>query len=236
MKLRQRWLIKAAGFSAAWALRLWVGTLNYRYRPLGPNLDPRRPPCRQRYIYAFWHENMLLPAYHYGRTGVHVLISQHADGELIAEVCRHIGFPTVRGSTTRGGVEALRRMLHIGKETHLAITPDGPRGPRRRVQPGLIYLAARTGMPIVPAGFAYDRPWRARSWDRFAMPRPWSVATAVTNQPIAVPPDVTRAEIETYRRRVEEAMLWLSARAERLAAGTLRSPLPIVPTRTRRAG
>jgi lysophospholipid acyltransferase (LPLAT)-like uncharacterized protein len=220
MKLRQPWLIKAAGFSAAWALRLWVGTLNYRYRPLGPNLDPRRPDCLQRFIYAFWHENMLLPAYHYGRTGVHVLISQHADGELIAEVCRHIGFGTVRGSTTRGGVEALRRMVEVGKETHLAITPDGPRGPRRRVQPGLIYLAARTGLPIVPAGIAYDRPWRAKSWDRFAMPRPWSAATAVTDQPIAVPPDVCRDDIEAYRRSVEEAMLRLSAVAERLAAGT----------------
>ncbi len=220
MKLRQRWMIKAAGFSAAWALRLWVGTLNYRYRPLGPNLDPRRPECHGRYIYAFWHENMLLPAYHYGRTGVHVLISQHADGELIAEVCRHIGFRTVRGSTTRGGVEALRQMVQVGKETHLAITPDGPRGPRRQVQPGLIYLAARTGMPIVPAGFAYDRPWRARSWDRFAMPRPWSLATAVTDQPVVVPRDVTREDIERYRGQVEEVMLWLSDAAERLAAGT----------------
>src|SRR5215470_9053241 len=154
MKLRQPWLIKAAGFSAAWALRLWLGTLSYRYRPLGPNVDPKRPECRQRYIYAFWHENMLLPAYHYGRARVHVLISQHADGQLIAEVCRHLGFGTVRGSSRRDGARAVRRMLKLGRSAHLSITPDGPRGPRRQVQPGLIYLAARTGLPVVPAGFA----------------------------------------------------------------------------------
>src|SRR5947209_20227050 len=145
MKLRRPWLIKAAGFSAAWALRFWLGTLRYRYRPLGPSVDPRGPDNRQRYIYAFWHENMLLPAYHYGRTDVHVLISGHADGQLIAEVCRHLGFRTVRGSTTRDGVRAVRQMLKLGRHAHLAITPDGPRGPRRRVQPGLVYLAAKAG-------------------------------------------------------------------------------------------
>jgi lysophospholipid acyltransferase (LPLAT)-like uncharacterized protein len=218
MKLRQPWLIKAAGFSAAVALRLWLGTLHYRYRPLGPNVDPKRPDCRQRYIYAFWHENLLLPAYHYGRSDVHVLISQHADGELIAEVCRHLGFRTVRGSTARHGVEALRRLLKLGRAAHLGITPDGPRGPRRQVQPGLVYVAAKTGLPIVPTGFAYDRPWRARSWDRFAVPRPWSRATCVTAEPIRVPAEASRPQLEAYRRQVEDALLRAGDAAERLAA------------------
>jgi lysophospholipid acyltransferase (LPLAT)-like uncharacterized protein len=220
MKIRKPWLIKAAGFSAAWALRLWLGTLSYRYRPLGPNVDPKRPECRGRYIYAFWHEGLLLPAYHYGRTRVHVLISEHADGQLIAEVCRHLGFPTVRGSPKRGAVKATRQMVKLAQTAHLAITPDGPRGPRREVQPGLVYLAARTSLPIVPAGFAYDRPWRARSWDRFAMPRPWSRATCVTGEPIRVPAAVSREELEDYRRQVEVELLRVTEAAERLAAGT----------------
>ncbi|HKI34427.1 MAG TPA: lysophospholipid acyltransferase family protein [Gemmataceae bacterium] len=219
MKIRQPWLIKAAGFFAAWVLRLWLGTLRHRHRSLGPNVDPRRRECRQRYIYAFWHEGLLLAASQYGHTGVHVLISQHADGELIAEVCRHLGFRAVRGSTTRGGVEALRQMLKVGRHAHLGITPDGPRGPRRQVQPGLVYLAAKTGLAIVPGGIAYDRPWRTRSWDRFAMPRPWSRAACVTGEPIIVPADATREELEQYRRRVEEALLRVTEAAERLAAG-----------------
>jgi lysophospholipid acyltransferase (LPLAT)-like uncharacterized protein len=223
MKLRQRWMIKAAGFSAAWALRLWLGTLNYRYRPLGPNVDPGRRECRDRYIYAFWHEGLLLPAYQYRRTGVHVLISQHADGQLIAEVCRHLGFPTVRGSSTRDGVKAVRQLLKVGRHAHLGITPDGPRGPRRQVQPGLVYLAAKTGLPIVPAGFAFDRPWRARSWDRFAMPRPWSRAVCVTGDVVCVPTDAGREALEECRQRVEDALLCVTEAAERLAAGARRA-------------
>lgn len=217
MKIRNPWMIKAAGFSVAWTVRLWLGTVHFRYRPLGLNVDPRRPYCLNRYIYAFWHENLLLPAYHFGRGDVHVLISQHADGQLIAEACHHLGFRTVRGSTTRGGVEAVRQMVRLADRGHLAITPDGPRGPRREVQPGLVYLAARTGLPIVPTGFAYDRPWRARSWDRFALPRPWTRATAVTADPIAVPADADRSVVEQYRRIVSQAMDQVTLCAERWA-------------------
>jgi lysophospholipid acyltransferase (LPLAT)-like uncharacterized protein len=118
---------------------------------------------------------MLLPAYHYARPDIKVLISTHADGQLIAEACQRLGFALARGSSTRGGVEAVRDMLRAN-DTHLAVTPDGPRGPRRRVQAGVVYLAARTGLPIVPVGFAARRPWRAKSWDRFAVPRPFSRA------------------------------------------------------------
>ena len=220
MKIRKRWLIKALGFFAAWVLRLWLGTLRYRYRPLGPYILPRWPERRrERYIYALWHENMLLPSYHYGHRRAHVLISQHADGELGAEVARHLGFRTVRGSPKSGAVKAVRRLVKLAGTSHLVIMPDGPRGPRRQVQPGLIYLAVKTGPPIVPVGFAYDRPWRARSWDRFAVPRPWSRAACVTGDPLTVPPNITREEMEIYRRRVEEAMLRVTEAAERLAAG-----------------
>lgn len=214
MKLRHPALIKTAGLAGSCAVRLWMGTLRYRYRPLGPNMDPRRPELAGRYIYAFWHENLLLPAYCYGRPDIQVLISQHADGQLISEVCRHLRFRTVRGSTTRGGVEAVRRMLRLSKGSHLAITPDGPRGPRRRVQPGLIYLAARTGLPIVPIGVGFERPWRLRSWDRFAVPKPWSLGTCVTAPPVHVPSDAGRDELEQYRRQVEQALLDVSAMAE----------------------
>src|SRR5436190_464721 len=86
----------------------------------------------------------------------------------------------------RGWIGTVRQMLRVGRKSHLAITPDGPRGPRRQVQPGLLYLAARTGLPIVPVGIGYDRPWRMRSWDRFAVPRPWTRATCVTTEPIHV--------------------------------------------------
>jgi lysophospholipid acyltransferase (LPLAT)-like uncharacterized protein len=215
MKIRHPFLIKAAAFAGAWALRAWVGTLRYRYCPLGPNLDPRT--CGAPYLYAFWHEYLLLPAYHFGRMDSHVLISTHADGELIAGLIRHLGFRVVRGSTTRGGVKAVREILGLENESHLGITPDGPRGPRRRVQPGLTYLSSRLGLPIVPAGFSYQRPWRMQSWDRFAVPRPFTRARCVTCEPILVPPDAERDLLEEYRVYVEQRLLDLTAQAERWA-------------------
>src|SRR5439155_1822339 len=120
--------------------------------------------------------------------------------QLITETIRHLCFGMLRGSTTRCRVEALRRMMKICKKAHIAVTPDGPRGPRRRVQLGIIHLAARTGLPIVAAGIAYDRPWRLRSWDRFAVPKPWSRSTCVLAPPIIVPASADREQLEEYRQ------------------------------------
>jgi hypothetical protein len=214
MKIRNRRLISAVSWLGAQVVRGWMATVRYKYRPLGPILDPWLMDSPGRYIYAFWHENMLGPLYQYARPDVHVLISKHADGQLIAELARHMGFDLVRGSTSKGGVEAVRQMLRISQTAHIAVTPDGPRGPRRQVQPGLVYLAARTGLPVVPFGVGYPRPWRMKSWDRFAVPRPFSCMTCVTPEPIAVPADVSREELEYHRLRIERTLLELSDLAE----------------------
>jgi lysophospholipid acyltransferase (LPLAT)-like uncharacterized protein len=219
MKIRNPWLISALGFLAALVVRVWVGTVRYRYRPLGANMDPNHRDFSGRYIYAFWHENILLPAYQYGRPDIYVLISEHADGQLIAETCRHLRFKLVRGSTDRrGAVKAVRQMIHLAAKFQLAVTPDGPRGPRRQVQPGLVYMAARTGLSIVPMGIAWRKAWRMRSWDRFALPVPWSMASLVTTEPIHVPQTVDKSELEAYRRRVEQALEHATSIAERMAA------------------
>lgn len=216
MKIRNPWLIKVLGLVVAVMIRMWIGTLRFRYRPVdGRDRHPHRVPPEERYIYAFWHETILLPAFHYGRPDCYALISQHADGQLIAEACRHLGFRTVRGSTRRGGIEATRELLRVGKKgNHVGVTPDGPRGPRRQVQPGIIYLASRTGLPIIPVGVGFRRPWRMRSWDRFALPRPWSDAALVTGEPISVPPDLDREAIERYRQLLEQALHEVTATAE----------------------
>jgi lysophospholipid acyltransferase (LPLAT)-like uncharacterized protein len=206
MRIRHPWAIKMFGFAAAWVFRSWMSTVRYRYRSLGPGIDPRRPDLEGRYIYAIWHENILLPLYQFSRANVWVILSRHSDGELLNEVGRHLGLKAVRGSTNRGGVEAIRQMLRIAQGAHMAITPDGPRGPRRRIQPGLVYLAARTSLSLVPTAFAYHRPWRLRSWDRFAIPKPGSLGTCVTGIPIQVPETADRQQLEYYRRFLEERM------------------------------
>lgn len=219
MKIRHPFLIKAIGFAVGWLVRLWIGTVRYRYRPMGASFDPNQPHFQGRHLYAFWHENILVPAYHYGRRDIHVLISEHADGQLIAEACRHLGFRVVRGSATRGGARAIRQMVRRSRSAHLAITPDGPRGPRRLVQPGVVYLAALTGLPIVAFGIAFERAWRMRSWDRFALPWPWSGAVCVTAEPIHVPENIRKEQLEHYRLLVQRAMDAASEAAERIVCG-----------------
>jgi hypothetical protein len=101
------------------------------------------------------------------------------------------------------------------------LTPDGPRGPRRRLAQGAIYLASTLQLPLVPMGFGYDRPWRADSWDRFAVPRPYSRARAVIGPPLTLPPSLDRTGIEQCRVRVEKLLNCLTDEAEAWAvAGT----------------
>jgi lysophospholipid acyltransferase (LPLAT)-like uncharacterized protein len=218
MKIRHPFFIRLTAFLMSWAIRVWIGTLNLCHRSLVREADPRRRDLASRYIYAFWHENLLLLAYFYARRDIQVLISRHADGELIARVCRHMGFSTIRGSSTRGGIEALRKLLRASRSSHLAVVPDGPRGPRRCLQLGPIYLASRTGLAIVPTGVGFERPWRANSWDRFALPRPWTRARVVTAEPIAVPPDLDKDQLERWRQHVESVMLQVTQLAEEWAA------------------
>jgi lysophospholipid acyltransferase (LPLAT)-like uncharacterized protein len=225
MKIRHPWLISAASWTGAQLVRCWMRTVRCAYRPLGPNLDPRQDGMTSRYIYTFWHENMLLPLSQYARPDIHVLISKHADGQLIAKLAHHLGFEVVHGSTTRNGVEAVRQMLRLGQNAHLAITPDGPRGPRRQVQMGLIYLASRTGLPIVPAGIGFRRAWRMRSWDRFAVPWPFSFMTCVTPEPITVAAEADRATLEQYRQQVESTLLDVGELAEKWAEGSAQGPV-----------
>ena len=146
-----------------------------------------------------------------------VLASQNRDAEFATCAARYLGWGVVRGSSSRGGVVALRRMMRE-REVHLNFTPDGPRGPRRQIAPGAIYLAAKLGMPIVCCGYAFDRPWRIKSWDRFAIPRPWSRARAVVGPAIEFPKKLTREDLEVARERVEAHLLDLTREAEDWAA------------------
>jgi lysophospholipid acyltransferase (LPLAT)-like uncharacterized protein len=228
LKLRNPWLIKAASFVGTAVARMWMATLRFRIRHLGPDtVNPHHIGSGDRYIYALWHENMLLPAFQFARRDIHVLIGRHADAQLFAELLEFLRVPLIRGSTNRGGIEAVRRILRTGRYRHLTLTPDGPRGPRRQVQPGLAYLAARTGIPIVPIGFGYDRPWRLQSWDRFAIPRPWTLGTCVTAPTVEVPEGANRDQLEYYRQFVEGQINWVSTIAERWAE-TARWPRELV--------
>src|SRR5919107_1839363 len=145
MKIEHPILVRAVGASGAWLVRRLVGTTRFHFRYDDPMVNPevaRR--TGQRYIYAFYHEVMLFPAYYWAWPDMQILISDHRDGELITQVVRRLGFGVVRGSTTRGGARALREMSHRVDRGHLCVTPDGPKGPRRHVHQGLAFLSRPT--------------------------------------------------------------------------------------------
>ncbi len=214
MKLRHPGLIGLVALLASWLIRFWMGTLRIRM----VNLDGKSHPTSarvERYIYALWHEALLFPTVF--RERVNILISRHADGELIARVCKHLGGGVVRGSTTRGGLAGLMGMVEKSKTSHLLITPDGPRGPRRQLQMGAVLLASLTGLPLVPVGITFAPAWRIRSWDRMILPKPWGAAYAVVGVPLLVPPTNDRRLLEHYRTVVEVEMGRLTDAAERWA-------------------
>jgi lysophospholipid acyltransferase (LPLAT)-like uncharacterized protein len=233
MKLRHPLLISLAGRLGAWCMRIWHWTLRYRHVSAGPNHGSHPGERPARFIFGLWHEDMLVPAYRYPRIipnfrterpEFHMLISQHADGQLIAQVIQRLGLKVVAGSSSRGAAAAVLHLIQLGRDNHLGITPDGPRGPRRRVQMGVVFLAARTGLPIVPLGFGYARAWRTGSWDCMALPRPFSRVIGVSMPPIRVPSDANKKQLEAYRQQVEQAMHAASRWAQELAEGRAATP------------
>jgi lysophospholipid acyltransferase (LPLAT)-like uncharacterized protein len=206
-----------------------MSTLDYKAAYYDPSIDPAREDYQGQKIYVFWHEYILFPLYLRGHCDLAMLLSQHRDAEILSHVAYHLGFDFVRGSSNRGSVTALRKMLAKSRDMNLTITPDGPRGPRRQFALGAIFLASKLQMPLVLTGYGFDRPWRARSWDRFAIPRPGTRARAVVTPGIIVPPDLDRAGLEHFRQRIETLLNWASDEAERWAVSGQRKPeqLPV---------
>lgn len=223
MKLDHPFLNKLGGLLGAMAIRTWMSTLDYKVAYYDHTADLVFPECRGQKVYIFWHEYILFPIYLRGHCNVSMLLSRHHDAETLSYAAYHLGFDFVRGSTNRGGVAAIRELLRKSQDMHLAITPDGPRGPRRRLAPGAIYLASKLGLPLVATGFGYDRPWRVKkAWDQFAIPRPFSRARAVTSPEIHVPPDLDRKGLEHFRVKVERFLNRLTAEAEAWAESRTR--------------
>jgi lysophospholipid acyltransferase (LPLAT)-like uncharacterized protein len=212
--------IRVLAFLAAVLIRLWMSTVRIRTRSADGQSHPV-DPAQRRYLYAFWHEALLAPIA--ARPKARVLISQHRDAELIAQACPWLGLGVIRGSTARGGSQALLEMIRGGDQTHLAITPDGPRGPRREIKPGILMVAAQSGLPIILVGIGFTRAWRAASWDRFAVPLPFSTLVGVISEPIVIPPGIDRAGMQHYQRLLQERFDELTDLAEQWAE-RLRTP------------
>lgn len=191
-----------AGSVGRWLLDALMATVRFtvnhveRYEPYARRGEP--------VIFAVWHGRLLPLTYYHRDRGITVLVSSSADGEYIARLIEAWGYRTVRGSTSRGGSAGLRGMVRAAREGRsLAITPDGPRGPRQRLQPGVITAAQLTGLPIIPLAGGCARAWWPGSWDRFCVPKPFSTVRVAYGEPRLVDRHAAPEELERHARELE---------------------------------
>ena len=207
--------LRSGGLLASSLVHHWMGTLDYKAAYHDPTIDPAFPEGnRKKRIYIFWHEYILFLLYLRRRCPLSMLLSRHRDADILEQIADLFGFGTVRGSSTHGGAEALREMMQRSKDHHLTITPDGPRGPRRKLAPGCVFLASKLQMPLVVLGLGYQNPWRVPTWDRFAVPKFFSRARAIVSPEINIPPDLKGDDVRNYCLSIEKLMTQLSSDAE----------------------
>ena len=210
------------GWGAALCLRLLTRSLKLRGRAEVRQAHPGLPTS-EPFLYALWHDAIIIPIglkSLYPRAKVAALVSRHQDGSYLAEFMRHVGIRSVRGSTRHGGAIALRELMREAGNGSIFITPDGPRGPRRELKSGIIFLASQTGMPVIPVASGSTRHWRIQgSWTDLLIPKPFSTAYYLLGAPIRVPAELTRDQLEVYRLRVQAEMERLDAEVDRLING-----------------
>lgn len=171
-------------------------------------------------IFVSWHGRTLLAVREMAQKGYIALVSLSKDGDIQTLNFQRSGFKVVRGSTGRGGVRATREILDLLKAGGvLAFTPDGPRGPSQKVQPGVIYFAQKSGKPIIPIGISASPSWTLSTWDRFQVPKPLARAVWIYGTPLFIAKDEDQ---EAACLRVEEAINALEAQAEARATSSSR--------------
>jgi lysophospholipid acyltransferase (LPLAT)-like uncharacterized protein len=194
------------------ALRLLAWTLRVRrdersVRPLWAAGAPL--------IIGVWHSRALLLPYLYRGRRFRVLVSRSRDGEILGRVLARFGLGAIRGSSSRGGAEAMRELLRALRDGWgVVVVPDGPKGPPETVKPGIVTLAALSGVPIVPLAVAASAEWRMSSWDAFRIPRPFSRCVVRFGEPIEVPRPLDAGMREALRKEVEAALAAVSRRAD----------------------
>ena len=194
--------------------RLWARTL--RLQVEDPN-DVVAFVRNQPVIFAIWHNRLLMlprvfdPCFPTRQS--FGLISASRDGDLVSILIERSGYGTIRGSSSRKGVSALRQLVDtLAGGSNVLFTPDGPRGPVYEASQGVVFLAQKTGAPVVPIHMEYSSCWRLKSWDRFIVPRPFAKLRAIFGVPVRIAETQTPEEFEAERMRLQNAIMDLVER------------------------
>ena len=210
MKL-ESWRARVLIVLGFWLYRLWARTLRLQIEdPNGVIAFVRDHPV----IFAIWHNRLLMlprvfdPSFPTRQS--YGLISASRDGDLIARFIERSGYGTIRGSSSRKGVIALRQLVDtLAADGNVLVTPDGPRGPVYQASQGIVFLAQKSGAPVVPIQMEYSSCWRLKSWDRFVVPWPFAKLRAIFGAPLTVPPIEGAEQFEAERLRLQNAMMSL---------------------------
>lgn len=194
-------------------IRLVYATM--RISVVGKEILPGFAARGEGYVGAFWHGRILMIPFLYPGKALHILVSSHRDGEIIARILSSFGFQLVRGSSKKRGSDALREMLRLLKsDQDLGIAADGPRGPAEILKPGAAQLGRLSGRAVIPISFSASRSIRFTSWDRFMFPLPFSRGVFVVGEPLHAEQG---EENEAFRLRIESALKEATTVADALA-------------------
>ncbi|HEU0207904.1 MAG TPA: lysophospholipid acyltransferase family protein [Candidatus Udaeobacter sp.] len=210
--------MKIEGRRARWLVAFGVGLLRVWERTLRYEIDDRAgilgKPVIENYIGALWHNRLLifplvLRRFFSQRRGT-ALISASRDGDLLADAIHRFGYEVVRGSSSRLGASAILQLTEVlASKRDVVITPDGPRGPVYDLGPGIVFLAQKSGAPVLPMNLEYSRCWRLGSWDRFIIPQPFSRVRVLIGRPNYLKPTSNPEEFEAERLVLQNAMMAL---------------------------
>jgi lysophospholipid acyltransferase (LPLAT)-like uncharacterized protein len=170
----------------------------------------------RRFIAAFWHSRILMFSYLYKGWNAAILVSRSKDGEFIARLIQKQGHEPIRGSSSRGGLRALSTLIRNLKEKDrtAVIIPDGPQGPRFKVQPGVIMLAKKTGYPIIPVSYSAEKAKIFSSWDRFVLPYPFTRCRVIFGEPVYVPQKADRRIDSKCRQLLEKELCRITMKVD----------------------
>jgi hypothetical protein len=207
LKIRNRYLTKLIALAAVALVRLLFKTCRIEIATEVPCCCPYEDTGDRRFLYCVWHDDILMTVFCGRPKRMAGLVSPHQDGSYLADAMQRVGITSVRGSSKRGASRAMREMLDRVRDLHVAITPDGPRGPRRQMKTGIIFLASRSGRVIIPTAYACRRSWRIRgNWTDMQLPVPFTRIHARGGPAFVVPPDLEREELEVYAARLQAEM------------------------------
>lgn len=138
-------------------------------------------------VFLFWHEVLLPLVWHHRKRDFSAMVSDSRDGDYVSDLAKTLGYRIIRGSSSKGATRVLLAAVRELRDGHsVGFSPDGPRGPRRTMKPGVLAAAQRANAPIVPVHAVADRAWRLNTWDRFVIPKPFARVGIFYGQPFTV--------------------------------------------------